>query len=55
MTRGTFALSKLPPNELRDKSYARAGEEWARVQTFLPGMTIVYQTKPSDQAVSWMV
>lgn len=45
--RGTFAISNLEPNELREKSYARASEERARILTFLPGMTIVYQTTPS--------
>ena len=48
VTRGTFALSNLSENLKRNKSYARAGEEKERIFTFLPGMTIVYQTKRSE-------
>lgn len=46
---GTFALSNIGNNEIRGrKSYAGAEKEVSRIATFLPGMTIIYNSKRSS-------
>lgn len=49
VTRGTFAKSALPANNLRERTYARSKYETQRVSSYLPGMTIVYHVSDQGQ------
>ena len=51
---GTFAISNLANNKLREKSYSKAKYERNRISTFLPGMTIVYKTTPSKKGSKYV-
>ncbi|MEY8840019.1 hypothetical protein AB9K41_13420, partial [Cribrihabitans sp. XS_ASV171] len=44
-----------PENPVRERSYARAGKERSRISTFLPGMTIVYQSSPSPYRDGYVI
>lgn len=44
---GTFAVSNFENNEIREKTYAKARHEQNRIVSFLPGMTIIYNSTPS--------
>lgn len=45
---GTFAVSNFENNEIREKTYAKARHEKNRIVSFLPGMTIIYNSTPSN-------
>jgi hypothetical protein len=45
---GTYALSDFANNKEREKTYWGTSREKGRIATFLPGMTILYQPKKSN-------
>ncbi len=51
---GTFAISNLPNNKSRERTYSKASLEQNRISSFLPGMTIIYRWVPSATRAGYL-